>query len=342
MSFESKSCGPVVEPEPPNCVRNCVRAPNVLRSFTGISGPRWTRTQVLGRAAAHLGTTTSFLRRRPRDSSLSRPRYPYRDMRADGHSSENVWGTLPSSAAEDLDRTGFAVIPGPFPAERCGAIADAYDAAVDSAVDADVRVGATSTRVTDFVNRGPVWDPVYVYPPLLDAAARVVGRAFTLSSFHARTLHAGADVLDIHVDVERDSSDWPLLGFILMIDEFSARNGATRFLPGSHRWPRSPRGARLQDHGPELVSACGPAGSLLVFNGSTWHGQGINVSGKPRRSLQGAFIPRDGRVGTDFDRRMSPSTRGRRNAGARHVLAVPDGDDPAAAENVDSVPSPSR
>lgn len=135
-------------------------------------------------------------------------------MRVDEHASENVCGSLPPSAAADLDRTGFTVIAGPFPAERCGAIADAYDAAVDSAAESDVRVGATSTRVTDFVNRGPMWDAVYVYPPLLDAAARVVGRAFMLSSFHARTLHAGADVLDIHVDVERDSRDWPLLGFI--------------------------------------------------------------------------------------------------------------------------------
>lgn len=246
-------------------------------------------------------------------------------MRAGGHASENVSGTLPPSAAADLERTGFTVIAGPFPAERCGAIADAYDAAVNTAAEADVRVGSTSTRVTDFVNRGPVWDPVYLYPPLLDAAARVVGRSFKLSSFHARTLHAGADALDIHVDVERDSRGWPLLGFILMIDEFSTRNGATRFLPGSHQWPRSPRGARLQDHGPALVSACGPAGSLLVFNGSTWHGQGINVSGQPRRSLQGAFIPRDGRAGTDFDRRMSTSTRERLNAVARHILAVAGG-----------------
>jgi hypothetical protein len=29
----------------------------------------------------------------------------------------------------------------------------------------------------------------------------------------------------------RDSVDWPLVGFILMIDEFRADNGATRFAP---------------------------------------------------------------------------------------------------------------
>lgn len=204
-------------------------------------------------------------------------------------------GALPAADAEALERAGFVVIPGPFSAERLAQVTDAYDAAVASAAHVDVRVGSTSTRVQDFVNRDPAFDPLYIYPPLLDAALRVVGRDFKLSSFGARTLHAGATVLDIHVDVERDSPDWPLLGFILMVDAFRPDNGATRFLPGSHRWTTSPRQAHLEDHATQLVSASGPRGSLLVFNGSTWHGQGINDSGGSRRSLQGAFIPREGR-----------------------------------------------
>lgn len=233
-------------------------------------------------------------------------------------------GALPASAAASLDQTGFVVLPGPFSAEQIEAVANAYDTEVQLAAPDDVRVGSTSTRVTDFVNRGPAFDRLYVYPPLLDAAALVVGRRFRLSSLHARTLRVGAAVLDIHVDVERDSLDWPLLGFILMIDAFGPDNGATRFLPGSHQWASSPRGARLQDHAARLVSACGPAGSLLVFNGSTWHGQGINRSGGPRRSIQGAFIPRDGRPATDFSRRMSAATRERLGAVAQYVLVLRD------------------
>lgn len=237
---------------------------------------------------------------------------------------EGVSGALCASAVASLDQAGFVVLPGPFSAEQFDVVADAYDAEVQSAVPDDVRVGSTSTRVTDFVNRGPVFDPLYVYRPLLDAAAVVVGRAFKLSSLHARTLHPGADVLDIHVDVERDSRDWPLLGFILMIDAFRPDNGATRFFPGSHRWTTSPLSVRLEDHAARLLPACGPAGSLLVFNGSTWHGQGINHSGGPRRSLQGAFIPRDGRAATDFSHRMSTATRERLGAVAQYVLALPD------------------
>ena len=65
--------------------------------------------------------------------------------------------------------------------------------------------GRSSTRVTDFVNRGPAFDDVYVFPPLLDAAARVIGAPFKLSSFHSRTLHPGAAYGGLHVDVRRGS-----------------------------------------------------------------------------------------------------------------------------------------
>jgi hypothetical protein len=71
------------------------------------------------------------------------------------------------------------------------------------------------------------------------------------------------------------------------------------------------------------VLACGAAGSLVVFNGSTWHGHTANSSDQPRRSIQGAFIPRGGRAATDFSARMRAETRARLGALAHAVLALP-------------------
>ena len=237
---------------------------------------------------------------------------------------ERMFDMLPLIAKAALKEAGFVVLPGPFSIEQLEVVADVYDTEVHAAVGDDIRVGSTSTRVVDFVNRGPLFDPLYIYPTLLDAAAQIVGPAFKLSTLNARTLRPKSAVLDIHVDVERSSQDWPLLGFVLMIDAFTPDNGATRFVPGSHRWDDPPRDDRIQDYARQLVSACGPAGSLLVFNGSTWHGQGLNGSDRQRRSLQGAFIPRGGRAGTDFHRRMTAETRARLGPIARYVLAIPD------------------
>lgn len=231
---------------------------------------------------------------------------------------------LPPDAARELDERGFVVLPGPVPAARMEHLARAYDAAVATAAGDDVKVGSTTTRVTDFVNRGADFESLYVFPPLLEACCRVIGRAFKLSSFHARTLRPHTPNQGLHVDVRRDSADWPLLGFILMIDPFRPDNGATRFVPGSHRWPGTPEDALVDcgaDHEGQVL-ACGPAGSLIVFNGSTWHGSTGNTTDTPRRSLQGAFIPREGRAGTDFAARMSPEMRAQLGLLARWVLGL--------------------
>lgn len=228
------------------------------------------------------------------------------------------------NAASELEERGFVVLPGPVPADRMERLTNAYTAAMASATGDDIRIGSTSTKVSDLVNRGAELDDLYVFPPLLEACCRVIGRPFKLSSLLARTLRPCSSAQELHVDVRCDSADWPLLGFILMIDEFRPDNGATRFVPGSHRWPGTPEEtiSDLRAEHDGQVLACGNAGSLLVFNGSAWHGHAANTSSGPRRSIQGAFIPRDGRAATDFAARMQPETRLRLGPLARHVLAL--------------------
>ena len=223
-----------------------------------------------------------------------------------------------------LEQRGFVVIPGPVSGAALERLTGAYDAVMSSAAEPDLRVGSTTTRVHDVVNRGEAFDALYVYGPLLDACRRVIGARFKLSSLVARTLRPHTPAQGLHVDVPRDSADWPLVGFILMVDAFTAENGATRFVPGSHHWTRDPGDseAELRAARDDQELACGPAGSLLIFNGSAWHGHTSNTTGKPRRSLHGAFIPREGKSATDFAGRMQPETRARLGPLAREVLGL--------------------
>ena len=231
---------------------------------------------------------------------------------------------LSKDADSELRERGFVVLHASVSSKRMKRLAIAYDGAVVSATGDDVHIGSASTRVADFVNRGPEFDDLYIFPPLLEACCRVIGRPFKLSSFHSRTLRPYTLAAELHVDVQRDSADWPLLSFILMVDEFRPDNGATRFVPGSHLWRGMPADTMPDvraDH-PRQVLACGAAGSLLILNGSTWHGHTANTSSGPRRSLQGAFIPRDGHAGIDFADRVQPETRSRLGPLARQVLAI--------------------
>lgn len=242
----------------------------------------------------------------------------------DWFSTLTAGSALPVDAAAELRERGFVVLRDAVPSDRMERLADAYHDAVAAADGDDIRIGSASTRVTDFVNRGSAFDDLYVFPPLLEACCRVIGQPFKLSSFHARTLRPHTPADELHVDVRWDSAGWPLLSFILMVDEFRPDNGATRFVPGSHRWPRPPADSladRRADYAGQVL-ACGAAGSLLVFNGSAWHGHTANVSSGPRRSLQGAFIPRSGPAGTDFAARMQPETRARLGPLAKQVLLL--------------------
>jgi ectoine hydroxylase-related dioxygenase (phytanoyl-CoA dioxygenase family) len=64
--------------------------------------------------------------------------------------------------------------------------------------------------------------------------------------------------------------------------DFTPDNGATRLVPRSHRAERRPRPGE-QPH--DVVEAVMPAGSVLVYNGSLWHGGGPNRSAGVRRGI---------------------------------------------------------
>ena len=148
---------------------------------------------------------------------------------------------FPASNRQELDEIGFTVLPGPVPADDLVQLVATYDAAVNDAFSDDVKVGSSTTRVRDFVNRGPAFDKLYLHPPVLKASCHIIGTPLRLSTMHARTLRQGLPAQDLHVDYERDSHGWTMVGFIFMIDEFRDNNGATRFVPGSHLWSDVPQ-----------------------------------------------------------------------------------------------------
>ena len=68
--------------------------------------------------------------------------------------------------------------------------------------------------------------------------------------------------------------------------------------------------------------ACGPAGSIIIFNGSVWHGHTANRSARCRRSIQGAFVPREARPAINQASRIRPETLRRVGGLAKYVLDV--------------------
>jgi ectoine hydroxylase-related dioxygenase (phytanoyl-CoA dioxygenase family) len=69
------------------------------------------------------------------------------------------------------------------------------------------------------------------------------------------------------------------LASMIALEDFRVDNGATRLVPGSHRWPRA---RKPEAH--EIADAVMPAGSAAIYLGSTIHGAGAN-------STQGEWRP---------------------------------------------------
>jgi ectoine hydroxylase-related dioxygenase (phytanoyl-CoA dioxygenase family) len=67
---------------------------------------------------------------------------------------------------------------------------------------------------------------------------------------------------------------------IWAVSDFTAENGATRIVPGSHLWEeaRQPRAA-------EIVPAAMPAGSVLIYLNGLIHGGGANETDRPRTGI---------------------------------------------------------
>jgi ectoine hydroxylase-related dioxygenase (phytanoyl-CoA dioxygenase family) len=243
---------------------------------------------------------------------------------------------LPAHAAEALREEGYTVLPGPVAPEEIAELQSSYDAACAQAAPEDVGLGRASTRVTDFVNRGPEFDCIYTWLLALYAARQVIQGPFRLSAMHARTLRPGARAQELHADIPPSSDAWPMLGLIYMIDEFTKDNGATRFVPGSHRWTESPEAVLVDRYAPYpgQVVACGPPGSVILFDASTWHGHTSNRTSAARRSLQATYIPRSGRPATDFVARMKPETFARLGGVARYLIGESESfDAPQAPED---------
>ena len=70
------------------------------------------------------------------------------------------------------------------------------------------------------------------------------------------------------------------LASVIALNDFTAANGATRVFPGSHRWE-----AGRYPNDDEAVAAEMPAGSAILYLGSTFHGGGAHVGTEPRRGV---------------------------------------------------------
>ncbi len=137
-------------------------------------------------------------------------------------------------------------------------------------------------RVAAMVARSQTFRAFVTHPLMLSACDAILKPNCDTYQVHATAalmVGPGATVQVLHreEDPYRFFFTLPRPALVLAsmwaISDFTAANGGTRLVPGSHLWPaeRAPR----ED---EIATAEMPAGSVLLWMGGTLHGAGANVS----------------------------------------------------------------
>jgi ectoine hydroxylase-related dioxygenase (phytanoyl-CoA dioxygenase family) len=236
--------------------------------------------------------------------------------------------TLAEGTRERLDRDGYAVLPGVLSEAELDAIrtrlAELLAAEGDRA-GLEVHQEAGTNRLADLVNKGPMFKPCFTDPRLLACVGHVLGE-FKLSSLNFREALPGQGLQALHADYGGPAPEngFQVCNSIWLLDDFTADNGATRVVPGSHRSDTVPRLAMPDPTAahPDQVLLVAPAGSVVVFNSHLWHGGTVNRTDRPRRALHSYFARRERGQQTDQKKYLRPETLAGLSPAARFILDV--------------------
>ncbi len=176
-----------------------------------------------------------------------------------------------------LGTVGYAIVPGLLDDDAVEAArTDLGRLAAGTPTGRDAFEGTTTRRVYALFAKTRTMDAAACHPVVLAVLDQVLGHS-QLSAPTGIAVGPGAPAQPLHPDdaiypVPRPHPElvvnvmWPL-------DRFTVENGATRLVPGSHRWADE----RPDDDTPTVAAAMEP-GSALLYVGSLWHGAGANRS----------------------------------------------------------------
>ena len=216
---------------------------------------------------------------------------------------------------EELEQKGYVILEEVLDRQRIDALRRQLEPHLDRRLfGRNPFEGHKTQRVYGLLSKSRLFDPLVEHPAVMAACESTLGAGFLLSVAHAILIHPGEASQNLHFD----DSFYPLprprpalgVSTIWALDDFTEDNGATRLVPGSHRW----NGQQPDESAAQPVIM--PAGSLLIFLGTLYHGGGENRSAGTRLGLTIQYCPPWARQQENF------------------ILGVPAGEVPQLSERI--------
>ena len=237
-----------------------------------------------------------------------------------------------ASHKETLARDGFCVVENVLSAAR---VAEVRAALVLGAEESERRGIPTyienldpndsNVRVFNLLDLDAAFIELISHPVAVEIVAHLLTDDFIVSNFTANIAKPGSQSMVIHSDLavvlpEPWHSPWSM-NIIWCLDDVHADNGATRYLPGSHRFERR---AELPD-GMEaaMVPFEAKAGSIIAMDGRVWHTSGANVTESEERALLFGYYSRSFiRPQWNFTAALSQDTKAQLTPELKHWLGL--------------------
>lgn len=193
-----------------------------------------------------------------------------------------------------LEKHGFAIVPGVLSVEavdetrrRLWAAAEESERRGAPTFVEGLDPNACNVRIFNLLDLDPLFVDLIQHPLALEAVQEVIGREFLISNFTANIARPGSQSMVAHSDLAVVfpgpwTSPWSM-NVIWCLDDVYEQNGATRYLPGSHRIEHR------QDLPDNFVEQMLPfeasAGDVILMEGRLWHTSGANITQNHDRAL---------------------------------------------------------
>ena len=150
--------------------------------------------------------------------------------------------------------------------------------------------GGSARHVSNLPTLDRIFHKTIDHPRTLPVLEHFLGETLILGSVNSRIVRPNDGYQNLHGDIPQvmlNMESPVMMNTVWMLDEFTSEIGATRCVPGSHKsgCAKPPEGLEIK----YVVEAIAPIGSVIIFNGQTWHGGGRNTGTKNRHALFGHY-----------------------------------------------------